>query len=366
MSKKNVSAAALWLNVAHAYISSPILRKVLAWDDPLELLKLSPSGLRQRGLPAKLHQIIHGIDRNLIDSALDWQCADDRHHIISWQDPDYPRLLREIAHPPVALYGRGFRTCLEDPQIAIVGSRQPDAYGCRVAAQFSSDLAKRGLTITSGLAIGIDGQAHCAALDAGGRTIAVLGNGLASVYPSRHRKLAERIAEQGLLLSEFPPDTPPLPAHFPQRNRIISGMSAGVLVIQATLRSGSLITARLALEQNREVFAVPGSVKNPLSQGCHHLIREGAKLVVDAEEVVEELGMLYAVDSPPLSPVISYNGSENPEEETLLQCMGFEPTDIDDLAQKTHLTSEKISSMLLSLELRNKIVSQKGGRYLRV
>jgi DNA processing protein len=257
---------------------------------------------------------------------------------------------------------------LQSPQLAIVGSRNPTVSGTANAREFAAFLASTGLTITSGLAIGIDGAAHKGALSRG-TSIAVTGTGLDRVYPAAHRKLAHQLAEQGALVSEYPPGTPPKAENFPRRNRIISGLSVGVLVVEATLRSGSLITARLALEQGREVFAIPGSIHNPQARGCHRLIREGAKLVESAQDIFEELesllGTLYepATESSPAAA--SETLLTDPEYIHLLEAMGFDPISVDELIVRTGLTPESVSSMLLLLELEGHVSSAPGGYYSR-
>jgi len=218
-------------------------------------------------------------------------------HILTLHDPAYPALLKEIADPPPLLFVRGDPAVLSRPQLGIVGSRNPTPGGRSLAEDFARSLSRCGLVVTSGMALGIDAAGHRGALRGGGTTLAVAGTGPDRIYPARHRDLARAIVEQGAIISEFAPGTPALPSNFPRRNRIISGLSLGVLVVEAACRSGSLITARLAAEQGREVFALPGSIHNPLARGCHHLIRQGAKLVEDIEDIVEELGPLAAVIS---------------------------------------------------------------------
>jgi DNA processing protein len=259
----------------------------------------------------------------------------------------------------------GDPTVLQQPQLAIVGSRKPTAGGRDNARDFARAVCKLGLTVTSGLALGIDANAHSGALDMACPTVAVLGNGMDRIYPARHRNLADNIRQHGALLSEFPPGTPPLAAHFPQRNRIISGLSLGVLVIEAALRSGSLITARLGAEQGREVFAIPGSIHNPLARGCHYLLRDGAHLVECPGDITAELGALAAVQPGP-APVIA---AETPPPvdalHTLLEHMGFDPVDIDTLIERSGLTAEQVSSMLLLLELQGKLAALGGGHFQR-
>lgn len=238
--------------------------------------------------------ILSGPDEAVLKPELDW-LGEPQHYLLVWPDLDYPPLLREIPDPPVMLYVMGNRRVLSRPQLAIVGSRHPTPMGGENARAFAKSLAGAGLVITSGLALGIDGAAHRGAVEAGGKTIAVVGTGLDRVYPPRHRDLAHDIIRHGALVSEFPLGTPPKPENFPARNRLISGLSLGTLVVEAALQSGSLITARLATEQGREVFAIPGSIHSPQSRGCHALIRQGAKLVETAQDILEELGPLASV-----------------------------------------------------------------------
>ncbi|MFL6711483.1 MAG: DNA-processing protein DprA [Sulfurifustis sp.] len=286
--------------------------------------------------------------------------AQDQHHLVTWADADYPPLLREIADPPVALYVHGRRDVVSCPQLAVVGSRNPTPLGVENAAAFARALAPAGLTITSGLALGIDGAAHRGALEAGGSTIAVAGTGLDRVYPARHRNLAHAIVAHGALVSEFPIGTPARAGNFPVRNRIISGMSVGVLVVEAALKSGSLITARLAAEQGREVFALPGSIHSPLARGCHALIREGAKLVETAAHVLEELGPLGETVRA-ASALIDPPSSLAPHETQLLGCLSDAPMHLDVLIERSGLTADIVSSILLQLELRGLVLAGPGG-----
>lgn len=285
---------------------------------------------------------------------------------ITLHDPAYPALLKEISDPPPVLFIQGNKEILGNPQIAMVGSRNPTAGGRQNARQFARELAAAGWTITSGLALGIDAESHRGALEAGGATIAVAGTGLDRVYPASHEELADEIARQGALVSEFPPGTGPKAEHFPRRNRIISGLSLGTLVVEAALRSGSLITARHAAEQGREVFAIPGSIHNPLSRGCHALIRQGAKLVENVPDILEEFGpRLAPVDtSAPAAP--AGITTLDPEQRRVLECIGFEPTTINAVVERSGLTAERVSSILLVLELHDHVVSMPGGMYARV
>jgi DNA processing protein len=311
--------------------------------------------------------------------------AEANHHLITLTDPRYPTRLREIADPPAVLYVIGDPDLLSATQLGIVGSRNPTPGGSETAHAFASYLTQSGLTITSGLALGVDAAAHRGALEAGGKTIAVAGTGLDRVYPARHRELAHEIAGHGALISEFPLGTPALASNFPRRNRIISGLSLGVLVVEAAVQSGSLITARLAAEQGREVFAIPGSIHNPLARGCHALIRQGAKLVETAADILEELGPIARVTAavqgstnvaggrtPEATPARQTDGEGNiatglgVEAMTLLDCLGFDPTPVDSLIERSGLTPEAVSSMLLVLELQGHVVSAPGGHYTRV
>ncbi len=294
--------------------------------------------------------------------------AEPHHHLITLSDPRYPPLLREIADPPAALYVIGDPAVLSSTQLGIVGSRNPTPGGSETAHAFATYLTLSGLTITSGLAMGVDAAAHRGALVAGGKTIAVAGTGLDRVYPARHRELAHQIAAQGALISEFPLGTPALAFNFPRRNRIISGLSLGVLVVEAALQSGSLITARLAAEQGREVFAIPGSIHNPLARGCHALIRQGAKLVETAADILEELGPIAQLSVPARQTdgVGNITSGLGVEAMTLLECLGFDPTPVDSLIERSGLTPEAVSSMLLVLELQGHVVSAPGGHYNRV
>ncbi|BAW81014.1 DNA protecting protein DprA [Candidatus Nitrosoglobus terrae] len=289
-------------------------------------------------------------------------------HLLTLADKCYPVLLKEIPDPPPVLFIHGDLSLLSSPQLAIVGSRNPSPAGSEMAAQFAHYLGGAGLVIDSGLALGIDAAAHQGALAAKTPTIAVVGTGLDRVYPARHRALAYAISEGGALVSEFPIGTPPLPQNFPRRNRIISGLSLGVLVIEAALQSGSLITARLGADQGREIFAIPGSIHNPLARGCHRLIREGAKLVESAQDILEELGSLINVVARPQPREVfkeTSSLSQDPEYQLLLDNLGYDPVSVDVLVERCGLTAERLSSMLLILELQGLITTLPGGRYFR-
>ena len=273
-------------------------------------------------------------------------------------DRDYPPQLLQTADPPLLLYVQGRVDLLSRRSLAIVGSRNASAQGVDNARSFAAHLSRLGWTIVSGLAFGVDGAAHEGGLDGSGSTIAVVGTGLDRVYPARHRDLAHRIAESGVLVSEFAPGTPPLPANFPMRNRIIAGLSRGTLVVEAALQSGSLITARLAAEAGREVFAVPGSIHSPLSRGCHALIRQGAKLVESAEDVVEELqGGSAAAPAQAAAPAA--------RGDPVLEALGHDPATLDALCARTGWSASELSARLLELELEDEVARLPGGLYQR-
>ncbi|MGQ9862321.1 MAG: DNA-processing protein DprA [Thiobacillaceae bacterium] len=291
-------------------------------------------------------------------ATLDWLAKPD-NHFIPINHPDYPERLRSLPDPPPWLYVKGDRALLQSPMLAIVGSRNATPQGRRDAAAFAQALAGAGLIIVSGLALGIDTAAHEGAL-AAGTSVAVVGTGLDRVYPARNRDLAHRLADRGAIVSEFPLGTPPRPGQFPRRNRIISGLSLGVLVVEASLDSGSLITARLAAEQGREVFALPGSIHSPLSKGCHRLIREGAKLVDSVADILEELRWQWQAPIPSPPPTGQAAG------DALLELMGPDPVGLDTLVNLSGLTVDTLSAMLLSLELDGRVATLPGGLYQRL
>jgi len=291
---------------------------------------------------------------------------DPQNHLISCGDDDYPELLAQISRPPAQLYVKGDPGLLHMPALAIVGSRNPTQSGARNAFAFARHLGSTGFCIVSGLAEGIDTAAHQGALDAGAPTVAFLGHGIDRVYPASNRDLAHDIARHGALVSEFPLGTHPDKSLFPQRNRLISGLSLGTLVIEAARRSGSLITARHAGEQGREVFALPGSIHNPLARGCHQLIRQGAKLVETADDIVAELAPLAGhvlqntLESTTNDPPVKLDDDEYLE---LKKYLGHDPISIDELVENSGLTIDQVSSMLLILELEGVVESLSGGRY---
>jgi DNA processing protein len=330
----------------------------------------SVTQLKAAGLNSRAAEALQTVDETIIDQDIGWLQEEDSNHLLTITDTRYPDLLRQIPDPPAWLFLKGDPDLIRYPQLAIVGSRNPTRGGIDNAREFARHLATLGLGITSGLASGIDAAAHEGALAAQGITLAVVATGLDRVYPASNRELAHRIAETGLLVSEFPPGTLPKPGHFPSRNRIISGLSIGVLVTEAAEKSGSLITARLASEQGREVFAIPGSIHNPMARGCHRLIRQGAKLVEKAEDILEELAPYLreipkTVENPAANPNLP---EEGPDEDyrKLLAVLAYDPLSIDEIIQQSGLTAEQVSSMLLLLELQGHVESLSGNRFCRI
>ncbi|MGH8190076.1 MAG: DNA-processing protein DprA [Rhodanobacteraceae bacterium] len=316
-------------------------------------------------------------DAGRIDADLAW-LGEPHHRLLRFDEADFPPQLETISQPPAALFVAGESAALLAPQVAIVGARSASAQGLATARDFARTLSRSGLTITSGMADGIDGAAHAAALDAGGMTVAVVGTGPDLVYPRKHRDLAAKIAQHGAIASEFPPGTEARPDHFPRRNRLIAGLALGTLVIEAGLQSGSLITARLAAEAGREVFALPGSIHNPLAKGCHRLIRDGARLVETAAEVIEALtpaahalgadlrARLDAADTTVVSAAGAPSRMQDPDYAALFSALGETPASLDELAGRTGLAPAALSSMLLLLELEGTVAPAVHGRWQRL
>ena len=359
-------------------------RRLLASLGSPQAVFAAPSATLQQivgpGAAAALSDLPPGFEA-LLATTEAWLLAgtpDSPRAVLTLGDPGYPDALLQTADPPVLLYLQGRAQLLSQGSVAMVGSRKPTAQGLETARELAGDLARQGLVVVSGLALGIDGAAHEAALEAGGGSIAVVGTGLDRVYPARHRGLAHRLAESGLIVSEFALGTPPLAGNFPQRNRIIAALSQGTLVIEAALKSGSLITARLASEAGREVFAVPGSIRSPQSRGCHALIRLGAKLVETAEDVLEELRPLQAtLPGLQLSPAGSGN-REHPEpddgpeaacatpQDWLLEALGRDPVTLDALVARTGRSTQALGAALLDLELDGRVARLPGQLFQRV
>lgn len=318
---------------------------------PLHLLRLHVK-------PAVAEVIARGADESQLAKLEEW-LADPGNNIVTLADSDYPQALLNIPDPPPLLYAKGDRGLLNALSLAVVGSRNATAQGIGHAETFAEALSAAGLCIISGLAHGIDAAAHRGGLRGPGRSIAVVGTGLDRIYPAVNRDLAHELASGGLLLSEFALGTPPLAANFPRRNRIISGLALGCLVVEASLQSGSLITARLALEQGREVFAIPGSIHSPQSKGCHSLIKQGAKLAETAQDILDELGGRFR-DSATAKPQPEPGGAH-----PLLEHMGFDPVGLDTLGARSGLTIEALSAILLQLELEGHVAVLPGGQYQR-
>ena len=367
-----------WLTLTHVKKLGPVtLQKLITqFKTPEAVLSANQSELQSLGINKVVIEGILHADEKDIQRDLNW-LEHENHHLITINDPAYPDRLKQISDPPYVLYVLGkpehAQTLLSDPQLGIVGSRSTSSQGKETATSFANRLANCGLIITSGLASGVDGAAHRGALQSNiGSTIAVAACGLDRVYPAEHRNLAEQISQHGLIVSEFPIGTSPSPGHFPRRNRIISGLSLGVLVVEASIKSGSLITARFAIEQGREVFAIPGSIHNPLSKGCHNLIRNGAKLVETVEDVLEEFKHHLDLDTLQKQNTTSKSVNSNqshaltdPQHEIVLNCMGLEPTSIDSIIERCGLPVEVVSSILLILELNNRITHHGNGIYMR-
>ena len=290
-----------------------------------------------------------------------WLAADSRHQVLTLGDPSYPAELLQTEDPPLLLYLLGQPEALRHPRkLAIVGSRNPTPQGIDNARLFAHALAERGLCVVSGLALGVDGAAHQGALDGGGPTLAVVGTGLDRVYPRRHLALAHRIAEQGALISEYPLGTPPLAPNFPKRNRVIAGLSMGTLVVEAAVQSGSLITAHLATEMGREVFAIPGSIHAPQARGCHALIRQGAKLVESAQDILEDLRLADPAPATQAHPM------RQEEDTPLLAALGYDPVGLDALQARTGLDTATLQAELLTLELEGRLQRLPGGLFQRL
>lgn len=374
---KKADELELWIKLWRVPgVGSKYFQKLLEhFESPSRVFEANSEKLKQAGISQKLaSSVLENKSTDTAKADIEWLNSAKNHYIVTIHCDEYPRLLKQISNPPPLLYVHGNLSILNDPQLAIVGSRNPSQSGLSAAYDFAKYLGNTGLCITSGLALGIDGMAHKGALDANGPTIAVIATGIDRVYPAKHRELAHRIVEEGAIISEFPIGTAPKSENFPRRNRIISGVSHGTLVVEAALRSGSLITSRLASEQNREVFAIPGSIHNPLARGCHQLIRQGAKLVETAQDILEEMAAVIdltqlesvAENPSPNEEITFESNSEDSEQQRLLDKMGFDPVPVDQLVIRTGYSPESISAMLLILELQNQVSSNGGGTYTRL
>jgi DNA processing protein len=336
---------------------------------PDKVFAAGSASLGKLGLKTETVSAILDPAVDTIESDLAW-LQHQNHHVVTFDDARYPELLKTIATPPPLLFVRGDPDFLQQPQLAMVGSRTPTASGRKTAMEFASFLSAAGITITSGLARGIDAACHQGALEGIAGTVALVAHGLDIVYPAEHRKLAEAITQNGAIVSEHPIGTRPLKAYFPRRNRIISGLSMGVLVVEAALNSGSLITAKHALEQGREIFAIPGSIHNPIARGCHRLIRQGAKLVETADDILEEISALLPVERPCVDRVEAnadnqFSQALDPDHQKLLNCLAYDPMPIDELVDRSGFAAPEVASMLLILELEGCVVSE-SGLYTRV
>jgi len=324
----------------------------------LDVKQLSTLGITQKSI-SFLKQYPPHTPSKEVEAALIW-AQHANHHLLTWLDDDYPARLKQIASAPPLLMVKGRVEVLQFEQLAVVGSRHPTQAGMAQAYEFAEQLTNMGLAITSGLAKGIDACAHQGALQAGGVTLAVLGSGLQKIYPRQHVALAEQICENGALISEFGLNTGAHPGHFPRRNRIVSGLSMGTLVIEATLKSGSLITARQALEQNREVFAIPGPINNPQKSGCHHLIRQGATLVESVEHIAQELRWQHESVQPVQQKPALITVEMSPTEQTLMKALDYEGANLDELVRRTQLPVAQLNVLLMDFELSGVVRQQQG------
>jgi DNA processing protein len=362
-----------WFILARARLDHSCLQELLEkYQSAAHVAALSGRELSKSGVGEAARHAIRNPDEAAIAADLAW-LSDSENHLVHPHSEFWPQLFRELADAPTMLYLRGKPETLHLPCLAIVGSRNPTRGGVLNAYEFARHMAAAGFAIVSGLAQGIDTAAHKGALDASATTIAVLGHGIDRVYPAANRDLAHRIAARGALVSEYPLGTHPRKEHFPERNRLISGLGLGTLVVEAARRSGSLITARLAAEQGREVFAIPGSIHNAMSRGCHQLIRQGAKLVESADDIVSEFGPLAAhlmqnaeQQTQQTRSLSEAAPQHDAEYEKLLSVLGHDPATVDEIARQSGLTIAQVSSMLLILELEGEIEALNSGQYARL
>ena len=333
-----------------------LLKLLQAFGSPTDILATPAARLKQHIRPVVANAIVNRDQNESFETVASW-LDDPLNHIVTLSSAEYPQSLLNIPDPPALLYVKGRLDLLNHSAIAVVGSRKASTQGLRNAEAFSQSLSEADLCVVSGMAHGIDAAAHLGGLRGRGASIAVVGTGLDKVYPAANRDLAHQLAVTGVLISEFPLGTPPLAHNFPRRNRIISGLSLGCLVVEADLQSGSLITARLALEQGRDVFAIPGSIHMPQYKGCHALIKQGAKLVENAKDILDDLGWFSAATNPSAQPK---------QDHSIFSHLGFDPLDIDSLSQRSGLTIEALSAILLQLELDGQVTTLAGGMYQRI
>ena len=347
----------LWisLNNIHGIGSQTFCLLLKTFGNPSNIYAASFKQLKEVVSENIATEIIKGVDEDILKEPLHWLSLTN-NHLVTLADQHYPKALLEISDPPPLIYAKGNLAILNQPSIAIVGSRNASVQGEKNAEAFAEGLSNHGLCIVSGLALGIDGAAHRGALKANGATIAVVGTGLDIVYPAQHRDLAHQIAEHGLIISEFPLGTSSKPQNFPRRNRIISGLSLGCLVVEANLQSGSQIA-----EQGREVFAIPGSIHSPMSKGCHQLIKQGAKLVDSLQDIVEEFHLNSLTSTVPQA-----DDNNTLTDNLLIQLMGYEQISLENLVHLSGLTVSEVSSMLMLLELEGRITSLAGGQYQKI
>ncbi len=350
----------LKLSLTHGLGSESARHLLKEFGSPDAILSAPVSALGRIVKHDTVLAIRQGIGEDVLSAAVLW-LEEEQNHLVTLGDRDYPQALLNICDPPLLLYVKGRLDLLNQPCFAMVGSRNATPQGISNAEQFANTLSDAGLCIISGMAHGIDAAAHRGALRGQGSSIAVVGTGLDKVYPAANRELAHLLAKQGALISEFPLGTPPIGSNFPRRNRLISGMSIGCLVVEASKQSGSLITARLAMEQGRDVFAIPGSIHTPQSRGCHALIKQGAKLVETAQDIVDELaGQFKLIQAThPANPI----DKQPAEMATLLELIGNDPVSMDTLCTRSGLTVNQLSAMLLALELGGRLSALPGGLY---
>jgi DNA processing protein len=361
---------AAWLRLLETpHVGRDSARRLLAAFGSPQAIFQAPSTAWREVVGAQASAALTKLPENLtaqFEATLAWldgATAEQPRDVLTLGDPTYPDALLQTADPPLLLYLQGQTKFLNASAMAVVGSRNPTPQGLENARAFASHLSQVGLTVVSGLAMGVDGAAHEGALTGPGSTVAVVGTGLDRVYPSKHRDLAHRIAQQGLMVSEYSIGTPPLPAHFPQRNRIIAGLARGTLVTEAALQSGSLITARLAVEAGREVFAIPGSIHSPQARGCHALIKQGAKLVETAQDILEELCWGQRTISTESSTA---EASPETPEDALLTALGHDPVSLDALVARTGYPAAELSTRLLEFELDGQVARLPGQLFQRI
>lgn len=364
----NETGLRAWLALVRAPGLGPArgARLLARHGSPAAILAAGDAAWTAAGLPESAREALAKPDPAAIDRDLRW-LEREGHSFVAIDDVRYPPQLRQTAGAPLGLFTVGDADLLPLPQLGIVGARSASSGGRETAETFAEALSRRGLVVTSGLALGIDAAAHRGALRGNGLTLAVCGNGLDRIYPARNQALAREIAAQGLLVSEFPPGTAPLPEHFPRRNRIISGLSLGVLVVEAAKESGSLITARIAAEQGREVFAIPGSIHNPLSRGSHALIRDGATLVECVEDILQPLAALLpaTASAGSAAPVSAAPAPVDPLQRRVLEALGYEQRSSDELVAALGVPAAELAGALLALELDGRVVAGSGDRFSR-